>query len=71
MAGMSSGVWLIVWMCVVSDTPEQHPRISAEERDMIVTTIGVNQSELVRSFVIELDNSRFMHKTVYVSRPDM
>nr|CAD7258593.1 unnamed protein product [Timema shepardi] len=33
-------VWFIPWLFLVYDTPQQHPRISKEERDYIQTSIG-------------------------------
>ena len=31
--------WCIVWMLMVTDSPLDHPRISAEERTYIVTSL--------------------------------
>jgi len=33
-------VWFLLWMFIVSDTPAQHPRISAEEQNYIETSLG-------------------------------
>ncbi|BFZ21120.1 hypothetical protein BsWGS_24159 [Bradybaena similaris] len=33
-------VWFVAWMLIVHDTPSQHPRISASERDYIESSIG-------------------------------
>lgn len=35
-------VWFVVWWWTVSDNPEIHPRISDEERHMILSSIGSN-----------------------------
>lgn len=37
-------VWFLLWMLIVSDTPAQHPRISAEERNYIETSLGSTNS---------------------------
>ena len=46
-SGICGAVWWLLWMFLVSDTPAQHPRISAEERDMIITSSGAKESEAV------------------------
>ncbi|XP_026678831.1 sialin-like [Diaphorina citri] len=33
-------VWWVVWMIVVYDTPDQHPRVSAEEKEYIQQALG-------------------------------
>ncbi|XP_046405543.1 sialin [Ischnura elegans] len=38
--GVVGLVWSVAWMLLVYDTPAQHPRISAEERRYIETSIG-------------------------------
>lgn len=40
---LSGGVgcfWAVFWFCLVSDDPRSHPRISQEERDYIINSIG-------------------------------
>jgi len=49
----------------VSDSPDQHPRISADERDMIVTTIGVNKSQTVRSLSFKCSPTVWAIVTVF------
>ena len=41
-------VWFVFWVLLVYDTPEQHPFITAEERDFIVTAIGSGQDNARR-----------------------
>ncbi|KAI5748660.1 hypothetical protein M8J76_001052 [Diaphorina citri] len=33
-------LWFIIWMCIVYDTPAQHPRISPQEKHYIETCLG-------------------------------
>ena len=41
--GTFSFVWSIIWLLVVHDTPEKHPRISSHERDLITREISAYQ----------------------------
>lgn len=38
--GIVGVVWFIGWVFLVYDTPETHPRISEEEKQYIITSIG-------------------------------
>jgi hypothetical protein len=38
--GGGTFVWLIFWWFLVFDSPFEHPRISALERDYVVKAIG-------------------------------
>ncbi|XP_014342669.1 sialin [Latimeria chalumnae] len=38
--GAAGCVWSVFWFCLVSDEPNTHPRISALEREYIVSSIG-------------------------------
>lgn len=40
LTGALSVLWCISWFYLVYDTPDQHPRISAEEREYINSSIG-------------------------------
>ena len=46
--GSFAVVWFVFWVLLVYDTPEQHPFITAEERDFIVTAIGSGQDNARR-----------------------
>ncbi|XP_072944996.1 sialin [Epargyreus clarus] len=39
MGGLSC-LWCVLWVLLVQDSPQQQPLISAEEREMIVTSLG-------------------------------
>ena len=41
-------VWGLAWLLVVFDSPEQHPRISEEEREYITRELGKSLSEKPR-----------------------
>jgi hypothetical protein len=41
--GTFSFAWSIIWLLVVYDTPEKHPRISTHERDHITREISAYQ----------------------------
>lgn len=43
MGGLSS-VWLFLWAWLVQDTPSKQPLISAEERSMIISSLGTADS---------------------------
>lgn len=36
-------VWFIVWTLLVYNKPADHPRISPEEKEYIITSIGKSQ----------------------------
>lgn len=42
--GAFSIIWFIFWTFLVFDTPADHPRISPEEKNYIINTIGHQQS---------------------------
>ena len=46
--GSITTVWGIVWMLVVFDSPEQHPRITEEERQYISSELSKSISEKAR-----------------------
>lgn len=52
MGGLAS-IWLILWVLLVADSPEEQSLISQEERDMIVTSLkaegGGEHKEHVRN----------------------
>ncbi|KAG6464276.1 hypothetical protein O3G_MSEX014403 [Manduca sexta] len=39
MGGLSA-IWCVLWVILVQDSPQEQPLISAEERNMIVTSLG-------------------------------
>lgn len=39
MGGLAA-IWCLLWVVLVQDSPQQQRLISAEERDMIVTSLG-------------------------------
>lgn len=39
-------IWFIVWMAVVHESPAVHPRISAWEKQHIITGIGSSQDKI-------------------------
>lgn len=41
--GAFSFVWSLIWLLVVHDSPEKHPRISRHERDLITREISAYQ----------------------------
>ncbi|XP_077519278.1 sialin-like isoform X2 [Amblyomma americanum] len=46
--GFAGVVWFIAWCFLVYDTPSQHPRISHEELDFIISNQGNEQAQLKR-----------------------
>lgn len=42
-AGVFGIGWCILWMVLVHDSPAQHPRITAAERQYIETSIGTKK----------------------------
>lgn len=38
-------VWILLWFLLVADTPSTHPRISASERDFIISNLPATASE--------------------------
>lgn len=44
--GVLGIIWCVMWLLLVSDTPAQHPRITAYERKYIETTIGGGEHHL-------------------------
>ncbi|XP_037798024.1 sialin-like [Penaeus monodon] len=43
-SGSMSLVWVVFWMTLMHDTPEEHPRISPEEREYIVNAVKAGTS---------------------------
>lgn len=43
-SGSMSLVWVVFWMTLMHDTPEEHPRISPEEREYIVSAVKAGTS---------------------------
>ncbi|XP_066993783.1 sialin isoform X2 [Anabrus simplex] len=43
--GVLGVLWYIAWYCLVYDTPDQHPRISEEERTYIANSLGQSVSK--------------------------
>ena len=40
-------MWSVLWMIIVYDSPETHPRISPKERDYIITEISAYQQDKI------------------------
>jgi len=49
-AGVVGVIWSIMWFFLVYDSPSQHPRISAEEREYIEKTLNKKAERKVLTF---------------------
>ncbi|XP_059745726.1 sialin isoform X2 [Bos taurus] len=52
--GLVGIIWFILWICLVSDTPETHKTITPYEKEYILSSLK-NQEAQVRSLLRELD----------------
>ena len=50
--GVVGVVWSIVWFFLVYNSPAEHPRISAEERDYIEKALNKKAKEKVQYSVV-------------------
>lgn len=46
LAGLIGVVWFVCWHFLVFETPAEHPRISAEEREYIEMSLGESAAEI-------------------------
>ena len=46
-AGVVGVIWSIMWFFLVYDSPAQHPRISAEERQYIEKALNKTETKVV------------------------
>ena len=45
--GVSSAVWSVIWMLFIYDTPDEHPRISLEEKSIIESSLASERQATV------------------------
>lgn len=50
--GVIGIVWSILWFCLIYDSPAEHPRISAEEREDIETKIADGEGKMLANLLI-------------------
>jgi len=43
--GSITAVWTFLWLAVVHDSPESHPRISEQEKEYLMKSIALNTSK--------------------------
>ncbi len=55
--GLMGVVWFIVWVFLVYDSPQTHPRISDDEKEYIITSIGDAKKISVLPFLHEHTNN--------------
>ncbi|KAK6174796.1 hypothetical protein SNE40_013375 [Patella caerulea] len=53
-------IWLVLWFIFVADTPSEHPRISAAERNYIESGIGDKQTRVLTTPWLAIAKSRAM-----------
>lgn len=53
-SGVIGTVWFIAWWIIVYDSPSQHPRISTEERNYILSCLGgtVTEKKVISHLII-------------------
>lgn len=58
LSAVFGGIWYVGWLYLVYDTPAQHPRIAADERIYIETSLGntVHSDKTVGFYQIKLNN---------------
>ena len=52
-AGAGCLVWWVFWNIFVFNNPEEHPRISAAEKDYILSSIGKANTSKVNTYYVE------------------
>lgn len=59
LSGALGTLWFILWWLLVYDSPAEHPRISIEERDYIIKSIGsaISQKKVPTSCINHMEGS--------------